>query len=87
MTLVLKNMQNAVRLRTRIIRKDVNILRRLMNLERYDVSLLFVTDEYIATLNSNYRQVHGPTDVLSFPALEVFSALTLQLSEKLNKTT
>lgn len=86
MTLVLKNMQNAVRLRTRIIRKDVNILRRLMNLERYDVSLLFVTNEYIATLNSNYRQVHSPTDVLSFPALEVFSALTLQLSEKLNKT-
>ncbi|PVD30432.1 hypothetical protein C0Q70_09698 [Pomacea canaliculata] len=45
-----------------------------MNLERYDVSLLFVTDEYIATLNSNYRQVHGPTDVLSFPALEITQA-------------
>ena len=53
------------------IEKDINILRRLMEIDKFDVSVLFVTDDYIQKLNQNYRHVEGATDVLAFPALEV----------------
>ncbi|KAK7494227.1 hypothetical protein BaRGS_00014509 [Batillaria attramentaria] len=71
MALVLKNLQNVVRLNLVQIEKDVRILRRLFEIERFDVSFLFVTNDYIARLNQEYRQVEGPTDVLAFPALEI----------------
>ncbi len=35
-----------------------------------EVSLTLVDDAEIARLNGEYRGVHGPTDVLSFPLLE-----------------
>jgi len=35
-----------------------------------EVSLVFVDDEYITTLNQQYRGIDGPTDVLSFAMLE-----------------
>lgn len=71
MTLVLKNLQNIVRLKVCQIEKDINILRRLMEIDKFDVSVLFVTDDYIQKLNQSYRYVEGATDVLAFPALEV----------------
>ena len=53
------------------IEKDINILRRLMEIDKFDVSVLFVTDDYIQKLNQNYRHAEGATDALAFPALEV----------------
>ena len=38
-----------------------------MQKENWVVSLLFCDDDFIQTLNQNYRQKDEPTDVLSFP--------------------
>lgn len=38
--------------------------------ENTEVSLVFVDDQYIRSLNSKYRGVDSPTDVLSFAMLE-----------------
>jgi len=38
--------------------------------ENTEVSIVFVDDEYIASLNQQYRCITGPTDVLSFAMLE-----------------
>ena len=77
MTLVVKNLQNIVKLKMCQIEKDINILRRLMAIEKFDVSVLFVSDDYIQRLNQSYRHVEGATDVLAFPALEVLIDLLL----------
>ncbi|XP_076439489.1 endoribonuclease YbeY-like [Babylonia areolata] len=71
MTLVLKNFQNIVKLRMPQIERDILTLRRLMTIDKYDVSVLFVSDQHIQSLNQDYRQVEGPTDVLAFPVLEI----------------
>jgi rRNA maturation RNase YbeY len=39
----------------------------LLNLERAELSLLFVGPERMRTLNGRYRGIHRTTDVLSFP--------------------
>lgn len=37
----------------------------------FEISLTFVDDEEIQNLNRDYRQKDAPTDVLSFPMLEI----------------
>lgn len=71
MTLVLKNLQTCVKLNMQQIGKDTNIIRRLMEIDKVDVSVLFVSDYYITKLNESFRKAEGPTDVLAFPVLEV----------------
>ncbi|KAK7109735.1 endoribonuclease YbeY-like [Littorina saxatilis] len=71
MTLVLKNLQTCVKLNMQQIGKDTNIIRRLMEIDKVDVSVLFVSDYYITKLNESFRKAEGPTDVLAFPVLEI----------------
>ena len=35
--------------------------------QKYDLSLVFVTDMKIQKLNKHYRNINKPTDILSFP--------------------
>ena len=37
-----------------------------LNLDSWEVSVLFCDDSYIAELNEKYRNIEGPTDILSF---------------------
>ncbi len=37
-----------------------------LDIQKWELSILFCTDAYMANLNSTYRHVDGPTDVLSF---------------------
>lgn len=37
-----------------------------LDIDRWELSVLFCTDPFIAELNKKYRDVDGPTDVLSF---------------------
>jgi len=41
------------------------VLKRL-DIENWELSVLFCRDPFIANLNSQYRDIEGPTDVLSF---------------------
>ena len=42
--------------------------------EDEEVSILFCNDNTIAELNKNYRNIEGPTDVLSFESGETYTA-------------
>jgi probable rRNA maturation factor len=37
-----------------------------LDIDNWELSVLFCTDAFIAKLNSQYRNIDGPTDVLSF---------------------
>lgn len=47
----------------------LRLLTRL-GLEHWEVSILLCSDDYIASLNRQYRDRSGPTDVLSFSQIE-----------------
>ncbi len=42
-----------------------NVLESL-SLDRWEISVMFCSDTCIAELNSRYRNIEGPTDILSF---------------------
>ncbi|KAK7109736.1 endoribonuclease YbeY-like [Littorina saxatilis] len=71
MTLILKNLQTAVKLNMQHIGKDTNMIRKLMGIYRVDVSVLFVSDDYMSKLNESFRNTQGPTDLFIFPTLEI----------------
>lgn len=50
-------------------------------IESYELSLSLTDDGAIAELNQTYRQISGPTDVLSFAALEDETPLVPELLE------
>lgn len=56
------------------LRRIQSVARRLLRAEGQaedtEVSILLTDDAYIAQLNSQYRHVEGPTDVLSFSQTE-----------------
>jgi len=43
----------------------VKVLERL-DIDNWELSILFCNDAFIADLNKKYREIEGPTDVLSF---------------------
>lgn len=56
------------------IRKAFQIAAELEKVqEPWEVSISFVDDAAIEELNSRYREIHSPTDVLSFPQDDEFS--------------
>jgi probable rRNA maturation factor len=52
------------------VRRIVRSALRAVRKNRAAVSVTFVTDAKIAGLNSTYRKKRGPTDVLSFQAVD-----------------
>jgi len=44
-------------------------VRRELGLEQAQVTVCLVSDAEIAGMNQSFRKKHGPTDVLSFPAV------------------
>lgn len=71
MTLLVRNLQRAVQLNISKTKHEVQALRRIMHIDRFDLAVLCVEDEKIRDLNRMYRGVDKATDVLSFPASEV----------------
>jgi len=45
-------------------------VRRELGLEQAQVTVCLVSDAEIAGMNQSFRKKHGPTDVLSFPAVK-----------------
>lgn len=71
MGVVLRNLQNVVPLRRAKLRKDVEILRHIFGVQRFDMGIICVDNRKIQRINHIYRKKNQPTDVLSFPFYEV----------------
>ncbi len=54
----------------RVIREWVSVALCLLGYGRYGVSIMFTDDEEMASLNLQYREKKGTTDVLSFSQIE-----------------
>jgi rRNA maturation RNase YbeY len=63
------NRQKKVGLATRPLAAFLEKIERELKLEGVEVSIAFVSDADIARWNERYLRKKGPTDVLSFPAL------------------
>ncbi|KAB5577272.1 hypothetical protein PHYPO_G00207990 [Pangasianodon hypophthalmus] len=52
------------------LRKDVETLKRILGVQRFDVGIVCVDNRRIQHINNIYRKKNMPTDVLSFPFYE-----------------
>lgn len=71
MVVLLRNLQNVVPLRRARLRKDVETLKRILGVPRFDLGIVCVDNRKIQHINNIYRKNNRPTDVLSFPFYEV----------------
>jgi probable rRNA maturation factor len=65
------NRQRSVRLSTRALESFLLRVRRELDLKQVQVTVCLVSDAEIAGMNQSFRKKHGPTDVLSFPAVNL----------------
>lgn len=71
MGVVLRNLQKVVPLRRARLRKDVDTLRHILGVQKFDLGIICVDNHRIQQINNIYRKKNVPTDVLSFPYYEV----------------
>jgi probable rRNA maturation factor len=64
------NRQRTVRVARRPLELFLARVRRELGFEEADVTVCLVSDTEIARMNQAFRRKKGPTDVLSFPAVE-----------------
>jgi probable rRNA maturation factor len=65
------NRQRSVRLSTRALESFLLRVRRELDLKQAQVTVCLISDAEIAGMNQSFRKKHGPTDVLSFPAVKL----------------
>ncbi|XP_054471892.1 endoribonuclease YbeY isoform X2 [Anoplopoma fimbria] len=70
MGVVLRNLQKVVPLRRARLRKDVDTLRHILGIHKFDLGIVCVDNHRIQQINKIYRKKNVPTDVLSFPFYE-----------------
>ncbi|XP_022079911.1 putative ribonuclease [Acanthaster planci] len=70
MTLLLRNLQKTVSFDLPKLKADINLLRRIIRAERYDLAVICMEDNQLREMNKIYRGKDEATDVLSFPAHE-----------------
>ncbi|XP_040842704.1 endoribonuclease YbeY isoform X2 [Ochotona curzoniae] len=71
MSLVIRNVQRAVPLRRAPLRGRLQVLRRILGVQAFDLGLVCVDNGQMRRVNRVYRGKDVPTDVLSFPFHEV----------------
>lgn len=71
MSLGIRNLQRAVPLRRAPLRRQVELLRRILGVRKFDLGLVCVDNRRMQRINGIYRGKNVPTDVLSFPFHEV----------------
>jgi ssRNA-specific RNase YbeY (16S rRNA maturation enzyme) len=64
------NRQTRVPVALSSLRKFLERIEKGLRLDGHSVSVCFVSDRAIASMNSRFRGKQGPTDVLSFSAAE-----------------
>jgi probable rRNA maturation factor len=65
------NRQRSVPLSIRALELFLLRVRRELGLKQAQVTVCLVSDAEIAGMNQSFRKKHGPTDVLSFPAVRL----------------
>lgn len=74
MSVLVSNLQEEMAIDEDLTKLITEVAEAILNSEGYgeeaEVSIVFVDDEYIQSLNSEYRGIDHPTDVLSFAMLE-----------------
>lgn len=71
MGVVLRNLQKVVPLRRARLRRDVDTLRHILGVQKFDLGIICVDNHRIQQINHTYRKKNVPTDILSFPFYEV----------------
>ncbi|XP_069081594.1 endoribonuclease YbeY isoform X2 [Pleurodeles waltl] len=74
MSLVLQNLQRVIPLRRVPLRQNVELLRRILGIQHFDLGVICVDNRRIQLINHAYRGKNYPTDVLSFPFKENLKA-------------
>ncbi|CAB1346721.1 unnamed protein product [Coregonus sp. 'balchen'] len=64
MGVVLRNLQNVVPLRRARLRKDVETLRHILGIQKFDLGVICVDNRKIQRINNIYRKKNMPTDEL-----------------------
>uniref|UniRef100_A0A3Q0R879 YbeY metalloendoribonuclease n=1 Tax=Amphilophus citrinellus TaxID=61819 RepID=A0A3Q0R879_AMPCI len=70
MGVVLRNLQKVVPLRRARLRRDVDTLRHILGIQKFDLGIICVDNRRMQQINHIYRKKNSPTDVLSFPFYE-----------------
>ena len=76
------NRQQAVRVARRPLELFLARVRRELGIGQADVTICFVSDAEIARMNQAFRKKRGPTDVLSFPAVDRHAPVLFQRRRK-----
>src|SRR5258708_35366533 len=71
------NRQRAVRVAQRPLGQFLARVQRELGITEADVTICLVSDAEIARMNQVFRKKRGPTDLLSFPAIEGGRAVSL----------
>ncbi|XP_003463199.1 endoribonuclease YbeY isoform X1 [Cavia porcellus] len=74
MSLVIRNLQRTIPIRRVPLRRNVEIVRNILGVEKFDLGIIFLDNKNIQHINRIYRKKNIPTDVLSFPFYENLKA-------------
>ncbi|XP_021112106.1 putative ribonuclease isoform X8 [Heterocephalus glaber] len=74
MSLVIRNLQRAIPIRRVPLRRNVEIVRNILGVEKFDLGIICLDNKNIQHINGIYRKKNVPTDVLSFPFHEDLKA-------------
>ncbi|XP_011892940.1 PREDICTED: putative ribonuclease isoform X1 [Cercocebus atys] len=67
MSLVIRNLQRVIPIRRAPLRSKIEIVRRILGVQKFDLGIICVDNKNIQHINRIYRSRNVPTDVLSFP--------------------
>lgn len=84
MSLGIRNLQRAVPLRRAPLRRQVELVRHILGVRKFDLGIICVDNKRIQHINRVYRGKNIPTDVLSFPFHEVKCIFLLTSSRLLS---
>ncbi|XP_017655449.1 endoribonuclease YbeY isoform X3 [Nannospalax galili] len=74
MSLVIKNLQRVVPVKRVPLRRNMELIRSILGVQKFDLGIICVDNKNIQHINRIYRKKNVPTDVLSFPFHENLKA-------------
>lgn len=81
MSFLLRNLQRSVKINTVLFEYHVNLIRKIMRVNSYDMAVICFEDDKVQNLNREYRGIDEPTDVLAFPFLDVSQRFIICLKQ------